>query len=81
MMFRSVLLEGEYSDEKHAKRSEQILSLRGAGLSYRDIAEKVGVDRSFACRVCKGKSGKSREYRYLRDFPFALAAKEAGFNT
>jgi hypothetical protein len=77
MIFRSPHLEGQYQDEALAQRTKAILALRAEGLSYTQIAQQVGVDRAFAQRVCKGRSGKMRASRYLRDFSFEDALKRA----
>lgn len=78
MIFRSPFLEGNYLDEKHAERATRIKELRAGGMSFRRIAEEVGVDSAYAFRVCQGTSGQARAHRYLRDCLFSVALQRGG---
>jgi hypothetical protein len=73
MIFRSPFLEGDYLDERHAERAARIRELRATGATFREIGKEVGVDSSFAYRVCNEKSGKSRSHKYLRECTFSGA--------
>jgi len=81
MVFRCPLLESNYRNEKIQERNKRIRELREAGMSYRQIAAELGVDRSYAQRVVTGREKESHAGKYLRDLLFADAVRRAGFAT
>lgn len=57
-------------------KKAEIKRLRATGLSYQKIAVELGVDRSYAWRVCNGKDVSTHPRELVRDIPPALTDEQ-----
>lgn len=79
MQFRVEKFRGTYNGEKLIKRRQQIFQMVKEGMKQIEIANALGMNKSYVNRIITGKDILTQG-RYLKDFTFENAIKSNGIS-